>query len=79
VLLTPQKNGGQAEQALERSRGSFSTKIHVNVDSLGNPLRFLLTGGQRNEITQAGAVIPPLKNRQETSEYDQHLYKNGIC
>jgi len=38
------KNGGQAEQALGRSKGGFSTKIHVSVDALGNPLRFILTG-----------------------------------
>ena len=52
-----QKSGGQAEQALGRSRGGFSTKIHVNVDALGNPLRYLLTGGQRHDISQAVAMI----------------------
>ena len=51
------KNGGQAAQALGRSRGGFSTKIHANVDALGNPLRFLLTGGQRHDITQAEDLI----------------------
>jgi transposase len=50
-------SGGQEAQALGRSRGGFSTKIHVNVDSLGNPLRFTLTGGQRHDITQAEALI----------------------
>ena len=51
------KEGGQAAQALERSRGGFSTKIHVNVDASGNPLRFLLTAGQRHDITHADALI----------------------
>jgi len=51
------KNGGQAKQALGRSKGGFSTKIHVSVDGLGNPLRFILTAGQRNDITQAEALI----------------------
>ena len=46
----PKKNG---EQALGRSRGGFSCKIHITVDGLGNPLRFVLTGGQRHDITQA--------------------------
>lgn len=45
------------KQALGRSRGGFSTKIHVNVDALGNPLRFRLTAGQRHDITQAEALI----------------------
>ena len=58
VLLGPQKkDNGQSGQALGRSRGGFSIKIHVNVDVLGNPLRFLLTGGQRHDITQAEALI----------------------
>lgn len=51
------KSGGQENQALGRSRGGFSTKIHASVDALGNPLRFLLTGGQRHDITQAEGLI----------------------
>ena len=47
------KNGGQAEQALGRSRGRFSTKIHITVDGLGCPLRLRLTAGQRHDSTQA--------------------------
>lgn len=54
------KNGGQAEQALGRSRGGFSTKIHVTVDGLGNPLRLSLTAGQRHDIIQAEARIVDL-------------------
>jgi transposase len=42
---------------LGRSRGGFSTKIHLSVDALGNPLRFKLTGGQDHDITQAEALI----------------------
>lgn len=49
----PKKSGGQAEQALGKSVGGFSTKIHAAVDALGNPLRLLLTGGQRGDATQA--------------------------
>lgn len=53
ALPEPQKNGGQAEQALGRSRGGFSTKIHVMADGLGYPLRLYLTAGQRHDIIQA--------------------------
>ena len=35
------RDGGQDAQALGRSRGGFSTKIHVNVDALGNPFHTL--------------------------------------
>lgn len=55
--LEPPKKGGQATQALGRSRGGFSCKIHACVDALGNPLRFTLTGGQRHDITQAPALV----------------------
>lgn len=51
------KKGGQAEQALGRSRGGFSTKIHAAVDALGNALRFVLTGGERHDSTQAATLI----------------------
>ena len=57
ALREPQKNGGQAEQALGRSRGGFSTKIHVTVDGLGNPLRLALTAGQRHDILKAHDMV----------------------
>ena len=40
-----------------RSRGGFSTKIHLAVDALGNPVEFLLTGGQVADVTQAEPLI----------------------
>ena len=51
------KNGKQEEQALGRSRGGFSTKIHLLVDALGLPLRLLLTAGQRHDSPQASALL----------------------
>lgn len=43
----------QEQEALGRSKGGFSTKIHAHVDALGNPIKFILTSGNRAEITQA--------------------------
>ncbi len=40
-----------------RSRGGFSTKIHISTDGLGNPTRFLLSGGQEADITYAEPLI----------------------
>ena len=37
--------------------GGWSTKIHVAVDALGNPLRVILTVGQRADITQAEELV----------------------
>lgn len=47
----------QPQQALGRSREGFSTKIHALVDALRNPLKFILSAGQRHEISQADALI----------------------
>ena len=44
----------QGEQALGRSRGGLSTKIHTLVAALGNPKQFILTG--------ADAFIPQLQS-----------------
>jgi len=57
VLPGHKKNGGQVNQALGRSRGGFSTKVHVTVDGLGNPLRLRLTAGHRHDITQAVELV----------------------
>ena len=48
------------DQELGRSRGGFGTKIHAVCDGLGNPVRFLLTPGQTNDITQAAALLEGL-------------------
>ena len=50
----------EGAQSLGRSRGGFSTKIHLATDALGNALRFLLTGGERNDITQAESLVKDL-------------------
>ncbi|WP_374044329.1 transposase [uncultured Bilophila sp.] len=36
-----------------RSKGGLTTKIHVVVDALGNPLRIHLTAGNVNDIVPA--------------------------
>ena len=43
---------GQQHQALGRSRGGFSTKIHLKTDLDGNPLDFHLTPGEASDSTQ---------------------------
>jgi transposase len=50
-------SGGQAEQALGRSRGGFSTKIHGGVSGLGLPVTLVLTGGQEADVSQGERLI----------------------
>jgi transposase len=45
------------DQALGRSHGGFTTKLHIAVDGLGNPVKFILTGGQAADINQGEALI----------------------
>jgi transposase len=43
--------GGQAGEALGRSRGGFSTKLHLRADRQGRPLVLLVTAGERHDQT----------------------------
>ena len=56
------KKGQQALQGLGRSKGGFTSKIHVKVDALGNPLQFINTPGQISDITQAKALTHDTKD-----------------
>jgi hypothetical protein len=38
------------QEALGRSRGGFSTKIHLRTNANGEPLTFDVTGGEAHEV-----------------------------
>jgi transposase len=44
-------------EALGRSKGGFTTNIHAITDALGNPLDFILTGGQSSDVGQADVLL----------------------
>ena len=52
-----QKKTTSEVEALGRSRGGFSTKIHACCDALGNPRRFILSPGQQSDHQQAEALL----------------------
>ena len=52
----PKKDG--EEQAIGRSRGGLSTKIHTLADALGNAVCFFLTGGQAHDLIGADNRLP---------------------
>ena len=66
------QKGGSEDQALGRSRGGLSTKIHMAVRGLGCPVRFTLTAGQRGDCPQAYALIEglPAKVVMADAAYD---------
>ena len=48
------RTGGQA---LGRSRGGFSTKLHLRCDAHGRPVTFHLTGGERHDLIGVGPLF----------------------
>lgn len=54
----PTKKG---EQAIGRSKGGLSTKIHARTDALGNPMGFYLTGGQVSDLVGADHLLVDLE------------------
>ena len=58
ISTAPGRQKKADEQAIGRSRGGLSTKIHALVDALGNPLAFHLTGGQAHDLDGADVLLP---------------------
>jgi transposase len=48
---------GTCTQGLGRSRGGFSTKIHLIADAHGNPVDFVLSPGQMHESRHAVGLL----------------------
>ncbi|MFD8997875.1 IS5 family transposase [Streptomyces abikoensis] len=51
----------QTRQALGRSRGGLTTKIHLAVDGRGLPLSIVLTPGNINDATACGQVLDSIR------------------
>ena len=64
-------SGGQAQarEALGRSQGGFSTKLHLRAEGHGKPIAAVLTGGERHEqialeaLLDRGAIRRPGRGR----------------
>lgn len=55
----PEKAG--EDQAIGRSRGGLSIKIHALADALGNPVNFFLTGGEAHDLVGADHLLPSMQ------------------
>ena len=69
------KGGGQGE-AVGRSRGGLSTRIHMVTDAQGQPVRFALTGGQEADAPQAISLLTGIET--EGIIADKGYESNGI-
>src|SRR3954451_21451060 len=58
ALAGPALSGGEApDEALGRSQGGFSTKIHLRAEGHGRPITAVLTGGERHEQIALADVL----------------------
>ena len=74
---------GQNDQALGRSRGGFSTKIHLKVDFDGLPLAFHLTGGEASDSRNFEVLLdlgPDIAPRAAITDkgYDAKADRDGV-
>ncbi|MBB4038711.1 transposase [Microvirga flocculans] len=80
---------GQSRQALGRSRGGFSTKIHLKTDWNGDPLGFHLTGSEVSDSSHFETLLdvgPDITPRAAVGDKDYDAKANrqaarsrGIC
>jgi transposase len=59
---------GIPARKLRRSRGGFSTKIHIVCDALGNPLEIALTPGQAGDRPQSEPLLERVVAAEPASE-----------
>lgn len=48
---------GKKEEAIGKSRGGNTSKVHMLCDGHGNPIEFELTGGQVHDVNMANTLI----------------------
>jgi transposase len=71
---------GQVSQALGRSSGGFSTKIHVAVSGDGQPVKLHLTEGRLHDVTCAEILLDGLEPEFVIADkgYDSDPLRNEI-
>ena len=72
------KKGTQETEALGRSRGGFSTKLHARCDAKGRPLGFVLTPGQSHDIQGFGPLFRLIAHKIEALLADKGYDADAI-
>ena len=70
----------EGEQAIGRSRGGLTTKIHALVEALGNLARWRLTAGQAADVSEAEPLLEgvPAKAVAADKAYDSDALIDAI-
>ena len=68
------------DNAIGRSRGGLTTKIHAAVNEHGQLVRFRLTGGHRHDMTEAENLLHGLNPRYVIADkgYDSNVLRQQI-
>ncbi|MGY0461339.1 IS5 family transposase [Kitasatospora sp. cg17-2] len=84
----PPGGGGGGGEGLGRSRGGFTTKVHLSADGRCRPLSLVITAGQRADCTQFEPVLEKIRvprsgpgrprKRPDSLAADKG-YSNGPC
>lgn len=84
----PPDGGGAEGEGLGRSRGGFTTKIHLSADGRCRPLSLIITPAQRADCTQLKPVLKKIRvpklgpgrpRKKPDSVAADRAYSNGPC
>ncbi|MFI8243395.1 IS5 family transposase [Streptomyces sp. NPDC085866] len=84
----PPGGGGAGSEGLGRSRGGFTTKLHLSADGFCRPLSLIVTPGQRADCTQFKPVLEKIRvprvgqgrpRKKPASLAADKAYSNGPC
>lgn len=87
-LVGPLAEGGAGGEGLGRSRGGFTSKIHLSADGSCRPLSLIVTPGQRADCTQFVPVLEKIRvprvglgrsRKKPDSVAADKAYSNGPC
>jgi transposase len=77
-LRSRHKKGTQKTEALGRSRGGFTTKLHARCDAKGRPLGFVLTGGEAHDIKGFAPLMRMIADKIEALLADKGYDADAI-
>ena len=70
-----------SDEAIGKSRGGNSTKIHLAVDSYGLPINFELSGGQVHDIVHAESLVKSSPDSDYVTAdkgYDSDIFREQV-
>lgn len=77
-LRSRHKKGTQQTEALGRSRGGFTTKLHARCDAKGRPLGFVLTGGEAHDVKGFAPLLRMVADKIEALLADKGYDADAI-